>query len=225
MASSHAPSRVTATDWVIHTKVSFPPSPANLKRPGLVLFADRWRVEAERQGEPRVAVYLDVVVEDGRLCCERVELVRVQRAPGLSSANLRDIPVARLMRYSAFRLIMDVVSEDQGSVSIEPTARPLREAVAELRDVLGPRKPSGRPRGGSLSRIVALYQREIAHGNRAPRKVIAEETGYSVEYIGKRLSVARNRGLLGPARRGKAGEVSSIARPSRARRQSGSAVK
>jgi hypothetical protein len=205
--------------WVITNELSTPFTPTVWKREGLGLLTNHWYLVAKRQGHPWLEVRLDVVVEDKRLTCKSVVLSS-PKASELTSEDLRMVPINRLMRQSATNLVMDVGATDSGARTLEPTARSEEELVKDLPDTLGPRRSPGRPRGESLLRMVELYRREIDNHNPTPRKAIAEEMNYSVEYVGKRLSIARQRGLLGSARPGRAGEVSSAKSQSAGRRRS-----
>jgi hypothetical protein len=173
----------------------------------LALLTDRWQVRFWRDDAPAVKASMDVAVEDGRLVCQRVEMTRVDGAPGISSTDLRSIPIGRMMAHSVKAVAYDVQERDDGR--LELSARTAQTTDEEVHELSAERKRPGRPRGDSISRMVDSYRRALDDKTvTAPRDAVAKELGYSNEYVGKRLSIARSRGLLGPAPgNGQAGEV------------------
>jgi hypothetical protein len=107
-----------------------------------------------------------------------------------------------------------------------PEASSVEEALARVRSALtgNLREPGTRKRGEAkqllLEDVVEKYRQAIQDRHRYPRKVVADQLGYSSEHIGRLLVEARKatpeRGpLLGPAARGKAGEVPATSPPAR----------
>jgi hypothetical protein len=94
-------------------------------------------------------------------------------------------------------------------------ARTPTEALRVLMYAAG-RQPGSRRRGGEaeelLRQVAAAYRAALVAGDPSPRETLAARFGYTNAHIGRLLTQARRaRGgqppLLGPARPGKAGEV------------------
>jgi hypothetical protein len=198
--------RVMAGWRILSVNWDFPTRPAVWGRKAVGLTTDHWTVVVQRVDDSSRTIHVDVTVQDRRLICTSVG--RAPGSPGLTATDLRTLPVYRLMQRSALFVVAEVEHLESGALALEPSARSDEEATHELPELLGPQRSPGRPRGDSLTEMVAIYRAELAKGNRAPRPVIAEKMGYpSVGYVGKRLNVARRRGELGPAPSGKAGEI------------------
>jgi hypothetical protein len=112
-----------------------------------------------------------------------------------------------MMAHSVKAVAYDVNERDDGR--LELSARTVQTTDEEVQELSAERKRPGRPRDDSLLRMVESYRRALDDETvTAPRDAVAKELGYSNEYVGKRLSVARKRGILGPSPgNGKAGET------------------
>ncbi len=184
--------------WTVGAEWEMPTRAVVWRYRSVALPTNAWSVTAERTAEPSLVVELEVAADQSGPHCKEL---RVRGADGgeLRSSDLRKIPVAAFVRRSAMHIAMDIANMDASSVALEPPTKSLQGE--DLPEVARRRGPLGRPRGESVPRAVELYRREIAKGNRRPRKVIADEMGYGVDYVGQLLFRARRRGLLEPWQR------------------------
>jgi hypothetical protein len=154
-------------------------------------------------GPDGAVVALSVEIEHGRAVCTAVTR---EAGPPLTAQMLRSLPLRRLIAHSARSVMSPVTEREDGGLDFHlfGGARPKAEQVAKRVMARNDDHPT-------LLRKVADRYRELTEGDRpdpAPRKVIAQEMGYSVGYVAQLLNEARSTRppLLGPARRGMAGE-------------------
>jgi hypothetical protein len=107
--------------------------------------------------------------------------------------------------------------EQESRIRRQDRERRLLEQVEELQQRLlkseaaaesqPPTRPGRRPKPMTHYRKVAeLYRHAVAEKHPAPRKKVAEELGVHAMTVARDLMRARKLGILGPARRGQAGE-------------------
>ena len=128
----------------------------------------------------------------------RLELGQLDGGPPVTSAGLRALPIARLVREALDAVAMDEASLPGGIVRREPPARPV--------------EPGARtPRRGALVTdehlrdVAARYRAAIQRGE-APTKAVADELYASRPTAARWIARARERGFLGASLPGRAGE-------------------
>lgn len=153
----------------------------------------------------------EIAAKDGRLVAESLTVTSRPKCPPVDSKTLRSIPVETYLarvREEAVRhggLLMPVRSRSERAVRMGWVATP--DESSRLEQAQGRR----RPHQEVLEAVVEAYNEAISHFETRERATVevAERLGYSRGHVSRLLTEARRPeiGLLGPARRGVAGEL------------------
>lgn len=183
---------------------------------GFVLL-DRDRVAVRRftvseehvGGDPGVSVKLEFEVDEaGRPRCIGVEARAYDGGDPITAQALR-IPIGRLgsraMRAPMIVTRLGEILEGGGLKLVAPTRAEREDIYAQYRE--GARRPRrGSPITDENLRAVAeLYRRALSEGD-PPTKTVCEEFHVQRATASRWIAKARERGLLGPASPGRAGE-------------------
>jgi hypothetical protein len=143
-----------------------------------------------------VRVELTIEVDDhGVPQCTGLELRRQPGGEPITGEALRNVPVARLMREA----ITQAASSERvpkvmtDSASVGATAR-IRARGVSLSDE-------------HLREVAERYRAALDRGIRSPTQTVANELNAPRSTVARWVATARERGLLGPAMRGRAGEA------------------
>jgi hypothetical protein len=137
------------------------------------------------------------VYEDGRFVVDQLTIKRRADGPPVTTEGIREIPIAAFLRLAVESNIMHVgptIREGNTSRWELTWASPLSERA----------KSGGGPNEDDLRTVAAVYQVAYATGG-APTKTVMDRFGLSRSTTSRWISLARKRGLLGPATPGKAG--------------------
>ncbi len=145
------------------------------------------------------------------------ELRLTPRSGLLARRDIRPLPLP--MADELVKLATDVMAavRDAVEVGLDPdvpswVAGPDAEAInglgrmlAALRKRQDKRSLGRHGREQLRARVVQEYRLAVQNGDRAPRRVVSERVGYSVQYVAQLLAEARRAGELGatvPGRKG-----------------------
>ena len=146
-------------------------------------------IEVDKHGIPR---------------CGELELRQPEGGEPITSELLRKIPVARFMREALEAVAMELESSPAGisTASLRRQDAP----PPKLEHVRGPRRGSPLTED-HLRRVAEVYQAAVEQGDPATQTV-ANEMHAARSTAARWVAKARERGILGPAKRGQAGEAS-----------------
>jgi hypothetical protein len=169
-------------------------------------FTAMWDVE----DSPKL--FLRIVVDDqGRAEVDEVNVLRRHGSPPISSTALRDFPLAKIVRLAMEEAAFELV--DEGG---RPSVRRVKERPGAGDDLFAAyqqetRAPArqGVPVTDSRLREVAELYRDAAKTQGKPKQVIAQQFHVSTSTASRWIRTARERGLLGEAMPGRAGEFQS----------------
>lgn len=154
---------------------------------------------------------MEVEVSDaGQVRCSRLT-VR-QPDSGVTSEALRKVPVTRLAReaagVAASFFAFDGLTQEGEVKLVGPGPEKSREIYGRFLEM------ARQPRRGSpltddhLRAVVAMYKQALKEGD-PPTRTIADEMHVARPTASRWVAKARERGFLGPAMRGRAGEGKS----------------
>ncbi len=161
---------------------AWPGTPMVELSPGVVL-PERFSVNTNF-GDYPYAVDFEAVLEGDRFVCESL---RCRRRPGedpVTTEGLREIPVARLLRIAAERLLAGPDGKDK-----------MRPAF--------PRVLEDGPTNDALLHVAGMYRLAQACGE-PPTKAVEDRFNLARSTAGRWISMARRKGLLSPTTPGKA---------------------
>jgi hypothetical protein len=167
--------------------------------------------EADEDLDREFEVEMDIQVDRwGRGRCSRLE-VRVPNGQSVSSTLLRAIPVPRLVAQATAEAGSVLQCEDslpEGGARFSGLTAGERAATYK-KLMEGAREPRrGAPiTDAHLEQVAAVY-RQAAEVDDPPLKAIEEQFEAKRATASKWVRMARDRGILGPALRGRAGEAS-----------------
>jgi Family of unknown function (DUF6214) len=151
---------------------------------------------------------LEVAIDDrGAARCVRLE-VRAPENGGIVTETLRAIPVGRLLHLGTTDALMTrAQTPERGPVgSFGPAT------LEEQRQFYQRYANTRRPRQGSpltdetLAQVATVYRAALGRGD-PPTATVAETMNVARSTAARWIASARERGLLGPAMRGRAGEA------------------
>lgn len=169
---------------------------------------------------------LEVVVEHGRPVCNGLRLERRPGGPPVTGTELRAVPVAEYVRRAADELLRELVATenpdgpvtltdpqfgtvpvnserfDDQHVAIRVVGLTLTKAYRAT--TRAPRKRG--PITDDVLREVAAVYRAASFAGPAPTNAVRDQMGVSRATAGRWVAMARERGLLGKASPGVAGE-------------------
>lgn len=171
----------------------------------------RLRAEVTDIGLPAV-VEIEVAVREGAVACEYVALRSTPDGPPITREMFRDLPIAQLssalMANSA--LLWDFSHPGWGGSGID-TARVFVvrgvSAPTDVQDWIRHQTAPKRRRRVTddvLQQVAEVYRAHLQEG--APTQAVAKDRHVSHSTAARYVSQARQRGLLGPATPGLAGE-------------------
>jgi hypothetical protein len=147
------------------------------------------------------------IADDGQPRCRSVEI----RGEQLSSDDLR-LPLARLVRHATASAIVGVTPGADGNISGAALVTGLLRRGNRERDFYQQyTSDTDRPRRGQpvpderLQRVAGLYREALDRGD-PPTQTVADVMHASRPTAARWVAAARDRGLLGAAVRGRAGE-------------------
>lgn len=159
-----------------------------------------------RDDDLGVEVEVDTEVDDrGDPHCRRLE-IRALGDEAVTWETLRRVPLGRWLRH----LMTQAAWKVTGPTTMQ-TGMSRDERVGFYEQYA---KGGRRPRQGSpltdehLRRVADLYRAALERGD-APTQTIAHEMHAARSTAARWVAMARERGLLGPAKRGQAGEAST----------------
>jgi hypothetical protein len=169
-----------------------------------------WQCTAEIVDPACGKIELAIGVADGDAFCQQVLVTRHTLADGrvtppITGTLLRSLPIATYVE-----LALDQVSEFHAWERPDDSGQPQRVQTARPEGFHEPGQR--RTKSELLPVVVAEYRRALSDPNplvrRQPTEAVAERLNYARGHISRLLTEARQRGMLGAARRGKAGEAS-----------------
>jgi hypothetical protein len=181
--------------------IHWPPIWITWRNEGLVL-PDKWN-SVIKNARLNLNVEMTASVRGGRLVCERLCLSSERGNTVITTATLRKIPVAALMKQAA-KSVAQVHEAPHDNWEDEGTAAENRANIRIARLVAGGRTRGDR--GAILKKVASTYRKAVKLDHPAPREFVATELNYSVSYVGKLLVEARRQGLLRKALPGRPGE-------------------
>lgn len=166
-----------------------------------------WQPFTVKADGPDVTVTVTVAIEAGRTVIDAIEVTRKPGTLSVSAAVLRAIPVGTMARLGVQNFATPVTR--RGDELVVPMMGGAPVDANALEAALPARRPRSRSAHDTLlAQVVDAYRRALARGDAKPRVAVASELNISATYVGKLLSEARARKLLGPAPGGgRAGEV------------------
>lgn len=139
-------------------------------------------------------VQLRVVVDKGRLVCDALECQRRTDGPILTTEGLRKIPVKRLIREGAFRVVGRGAEKIKDQILVSQTFSWLPTDIAKHG-----------PTDDAMGAVAMIYRVAHALGD-PPTTAVAEVLSLSRSTAGRWVTTARRKGFLGETTKGKAGE-------------------
>jgi len=163
------------------------------------------RMEAQVD-DPALGYLVTLVVNahEGRVVCESVTVHQRDNGPPVTGSSLRAVVVDGYVQLviGAPAVVMKPIERTEESV----TYRLL--SGEELADVAG--RGARRTADETLPAVVQVYRQALMDADprvrSSPTATVARRLNYSRGHAARLVSQARTRGLLGPARRGRAGE-------------------
>ncbi len=149
------------------------------------------------------AVELAVTIEGGSPVCQEIRVLRDPGGPSLTGTEIRRVPIVDVIEHACRQVAVRFVEQfPDGSTAWEPTFddEPARRTVA--RDVTTARQR--RHVTDDLLRDVARVYR--ANRDSSPTASVQETFTVSRATATRWIKLARERGFLGKAIKGKAGE-------------------
>lgn len=137
-------------------------------------------------------VTLTVVHDGDRYVVEKMECEQIDDGPPVDSAGLRLVPVARLVSHAVVPFIWQGEPQQQGS-----KWTPFGGA--------SPDDAADGPTDDALRKLAVVYAVTYAVGE-PPAKRVTEVFGLARSTAGRWITMARERGFLGPTTPGRAGE-------------------
>lgn len=137
-------------------------------------------------------VALTVVYEDGRYVVERMACSQLDGGPPVDSAGLRQVPIAKLVTHTVVPFVWQGEPAARGS-KWTPFAGASSDDAAD-----GPTEDA-------LRKLAVVYAVAYACGQ-PPAKRATEVFGLARSTAGRWITMARERGFLGPTTPGRAGE-------------------
>jgi hypothetical protein len=155
---------------------------------------------------PSVEVELDVAVDNyGRAHCGEVRVRALALADPVTREVLRNVPLRRLIREAVNGASMKITETlPDGAQVIEPLTPAEREALDER---FGRRPRRGSPiTDDNLRGVAERYSEALKRGD-PPTQSVARELNVARSTASRWVAKARERGFLGPALKGRAGEA------------------
>ena len=155
------------------------------------------------------AITLEIKISDrGEPRCVGIS---VHDEDGVTGEALRGIPVARLVKEAFAAAAVRYGPIEEGGESILRVIGTTAEDRAAFYDRFA--KDARQPRSGSplthehLQQVATIYREAVKRGD-PPTQTVAEVMNVTRPTAGRWVGEARKRKLLGPAKRGRAGEAS-----------------
>jgi hypothetical protein len=150
-------------------------------------------------GRPRLPydLVIDVVVEDGELACERLELHRKPNGTAITMAKVRKIPLGRLLRNTVPILKASPSKQEPGVLEVEPVEE--GQDLSEAYRPRPPRKQRGLIDSETLRQVAQTYQAAQAAGESGrPIQAVMSKLHVSRATAYRHLKLAKERGYLQP---------------------------
>jgi hypothetical protein len=146
-----------------------------------------------------IRVELTIEVDDeGVPRCTGLELRQRPGAEPITGEALRNVPVARLMREAI---------EAAASADLRPSPKVVTASAASLSATARIRARGAAVTDDDLRDVAERYRAAVDRGIRSPTQTVANELGAPRSTVARWVHKARDRGFLGPAVRGRAGEM------------------
>jgi hypothetical protein len=152
--------------------------------------------------EVELAVEVD---DEGTASCRKLEV----RNAAVTSAVLRGVPIARLLAHGMTLASFEIGEPRPSGVVTLSVPTMNRRADFYDRHAKGARRPrKGSPlTDENLRQVAELYRAALKRGD-APTQTVADGMNVARSTAARWVAKARESGFLGPAIRGRAGEVS-----------------
>jgi hypothetical protein len=157
---------------------------------------------------------LDVAAEQGRLRCVEVRCRARPDGPAITSDLLRRVPVARYLRETTDFAARRVVVRRSGSRVLRllydpetPDDRAALKAVAATYPAAAQTRRRARKTDDDWRQVARVYRNALSLGQH-PTRAVQEHFHIARPTAARWVMRARERGFLGRAERGKAGELS-----------------
>lgn len=149
------------------------------------------------------ALFMSFAVLDGVPQCREVRITSSEGGMGVRTADLRALRVDDWIETACALIGEHEIERADGIVTTVSTDR-AADRLAAVRSVQRARRGSRRPLTDDLLRRVAEVYRADAHGR--PTQAVADHFGVKHRTAGDYVRSARDKGFLGAAIAGKAGE-------------------
>jgi hypothetical protein len=178
-----------------------------MQAPGMAL--STLEAEVDDPGLPYV-LQMTVRVVHGKPVCQSLAASRREGGRPVTRRGLNLLPVENLVREIAAAAAMKVET-GPGYVTYDliTASGDFAAARRELSPARG-RQPDPAVHDVLLRQVVEAYRDLLAEEIRKPKPVIAKKFMISQSYVGALLREARQRGWLGPAIPGRAGEATEV---------------
>lgn len=143
-------------------------------------------------------VELSVVFSDGRYVVDKMVCTQVEGGRPVDSIGLRLLPIAKLVTHTVLPYIWQRDAEQQGSTKLTPF------------DGVSPDDAADGPTDDALRKVALVYSVSYACGQ-PPAKRVTEVFRLARSTAGRWVTMARERGFLGPTTPGRAGGVTGTA--------------
>lgn len=146
------------------------------------------------------AVELDIAIEDGSPVCDAIRIERNRKKPSLSGSELRRLPLRDWVNFAVGQVALMPQEGEPGVATLTPATDEEAWAITRAAD----RAPRRR-------KITEDHLKEVARVYRAsvddnPRDAVMETFGVKAAMASRYIKLSRERGFLGKATRGRAGE-------------------
>jgi hypothetical protein len=146
------------------------------------------------------AAELDIAIEDGSPVCDAIRIERNRKKPSLSGTELRRLPLRDWVNFAVGQVALMPREGEPGVSTLTPAPDDEAWALTRAAD----RAPRRR-------KITEHHLKEVAKVYRAsvddnPRDAVMETFGVKAAMASRYIKLARERGLLGRATKGRAGE-------------------
>jgi hypothetical protein len=146
------------------------------------------------------AVELDIEIQDGTPVVNAIRIERNRKKPSLSGTELRRLPLRDWVNYAVARAAHMPREGVEGVATFAPASNEESSVIAIAAD----RTPRRRKITDEHLKDVARVYRAAVDDN--PRDAVMDSFGVKAAMASRYIKFARERGFLGPASKGKAGE-------------------
>lgn len=146
------------------------------------------------------AAELDIAIQDGSPVCDAIRIERNPKKPSLSGNELRRMPLRDWVNFAVGHVALMPREGEPGVATLTSATAEEVRAITRAAD----RAPRRRKITDDHLREVARFYRNNVDDN--PRDAVMETFGVKAAMASRYIKLARERGFLGAATKGKAGE-------------------